>query len=79
MRDDKINDCGFKFSVACKWCVLIEQDKDDLLQFAKVFPAKFLKLPIHQSFSPSPFCAIWYKITVRINNVSFLMLDSIYK
>ena len=29
--DDKVNDCGFKFSVACKWCVLIEEDKDDSL------------------------------------------------
>ena len=49
-RDDKINDCGFKFSVACKWCVLFKEDKDDSLQFAKVFSAKFLKLPIRQSF-----------------------------
>ena len=48
-RDDKINDCGFKFTVECQWHVLIEEDKDNLLQFAKVFPAKFFKLPIHQS------------------------------
>ena len=41
-RDDKINDCGFNLSMACEWCVLIEEDKDNLLQFAKVFPAKFL-------------------------------------
>ena len=43
MCDDEINDCGFKFSVACEWRVLIEEDKDNLLQFAKVFPTKFLK------------------------------------
>ena len=58
-HDDKVNDCGFKFSVACEWCVLFKEDKDDSLQFTKVFPAKFLKLPIHQSFTPPPFCAIW--------------------
>ena len=40
-RDDKINDCGFKFSMAYQWYVLIEGDKDNLLQFAKVFPFKF--------------------------------------
>ena len=45
-RDDKINDCGFKFRVACQWRVLIEEGKDNLLQLAKVFSAKFLKLPI---------------------------------
>ena len=28
--------------MVCQWCVLIEEDKDNLLQFAKVFPAKFL-------------------------------------
>ena len=35
------------------WCasVLFNEDKDDSLQFAKVFPEKFLKLPIRQSFS----------------------------
>ena len=59
-RDDKINNCGFKFSVACKWHVLIEEDKDNSLQFSKVFPTKFLKLPIHQSFPPPPFCTIQY-------------------
>ena len=59
-RDDKINDCGFKFSVACEWHVLIEEDKDNLFQYAKVFPIKFLKLPICQSFTPPPFCAIQY-------------------
>ena len=37
-RDDKVNDCGFKFSMACEWCVLFEEHKDDSLQFAKVFP-----------------------------------------
>ena len=58
-RDDEMNDCGFKFSMACKWRVLIEEDKDNLLQFAKVFPAKFLKLAVHQSFIPPPFCALW--------------------
>ena len=57
-HDDKINDCGFNFSVACEWRVLIEEDKDNTLQFAKVFPTKFLKLSIRQSFSPPQFCAI---------------------
>ena len=37
----KINDCGFKFSMASQQHVLIKEDKDNLLQFAKVFPAKF--------------------------------------
>ena len=40
------------------WHVLIEEDKDNLLQFAKVF--KLLKLPIYQNFPPTPFCAIQY-------------------
>ena len=57
--NDKINDCGFKFSVVCQWHVLIK-DKDNLLQFAKVFPTKFLKLPIRQSFTPALFYAIRY-------------------
>ena len=35
----------FKFSMVCKWHVLIKEDKDDLLQFAKVFPTKFLNSP----------------------------------
>ena len=54
-----INDCGFKFSMACKWHVLIEEDKDNSLQFDKVLFTKFLELPIHKSFSPSLFCTIW--------------------
>ena len=49
-RDDKINDCSFNFSVAHKWHVLIQEDKDNSLQFANVFLAKFLKLPIRQRF-----------------------------
>ena len=31
-RDDKINDCGFKFSVACEWRILIEEDKNTIHQ-----------------------------------------------
>ena len=57
-HDDKVNDCGFKFGVACEWHVLIEEDKDDSLQFTKDFLAKFLKLPICQSFPLPPFCTI---------------------
>ena len=49
--DDKINDCGFKFCVVYTWHVLIEEDKDNSLEFAKVFPTKFLKLLIRQSLS----------------------------
>ena len=49
-HDDKINNCGFKFSMACNWHVLIKENNDNLLKFAKVFPTKFLKLPIRQSF-----------------------------
>ena len=45
-HDGKINNCGFRFSVACEWHVLIEEDKDNSLQFA---PTKFIKLPIPQS------------------------------
>ena len=44
-RDDKINDRGFKFSMACEWLVLIEKDKDDSLQLTnspKFFPATVL-------------------------------------
>ena len=41
-RDDKVNNCGFKFSVAREWHVLFKKDKDDSLQFAKVFPATVL-------------------------------------
>ena len=37
--------------MVCEWCVLIEEDKDNSLQFFKVFPTKFLKLPIRQVFS----------------------------
>ena len=58
--DDKINDCGFNFSVVCEWRVLIEEDKDNSLQFAKVFPIKFLKLLICQSFPLPLFCTIRY-------------------
>ena len=36
-RDDKVNDCGFNINVACEWRVLCKEDKDDSLQFAKVF------------------------------------------
>ena len=57
-HDDKVNDCGFKFSMVCKWHVLIEEDKDDSLQFAKVFPTEFLKLSICQNFPQLPFCTI---------------------
>ena len=49
-HDDKINDCGFNFSMACEWRTLIEEDIDNSLQFAKVFSAKFLNLLIHQFF-----------------------------
>ena len=42
------------------WRVLTEENKDNLLQFAKVFPTKFLKLPIRQSFILPPFCTIRY-------------------
>ena len=59
-HDDKINDCGFKFSMVCQWRVLNEEDQHNLLQFAKVFPTKFLKLLICQSFTPPPFCVIQY-------------------
>ena len=45
-----MNNCGFKFSVACEWCVLIEEDKGNSLEFAKIFLTKFLKLLICQSF-----------------------------
>ena len=40
------------------WHALIEDHKEDSLQFAEVFPAKFLKLAIRQSFPPPLFCAI---------------------
>jgi len=37
----------FIFSVACEWRVLIKQDKDNSLQFAKVFPHQILKVTCH--------------------------------
>ena len=52
-HDDKINNCSFKFSMACNWHVLIKEGNHNLLKFTKVFPAKFLKLPICQSFPPA--------------------------
>ena len=51
------------------WQVLIEDDNDDSLQFAKVFPAKFLKLPIRQSFPPPLFCTIKYITPLVINSL----------
>ena len=62
--DDKINDCGFNLSVAYEQHVLIEENKDNLLQLTKVFPTKFLKLLIRQSFLPLPFCAIRQQVNV---------------
>ena len=55
-----MNNCDFKFSMVSEWHVIIEEDKNNLLQFAKVFPTKFLKLPIRQSFTLPPFCTIIY-------------------
>ena len=66
-RDDKVNDCGFKFSAVCKWHVSFKEDKDDSLQFAKVFPAKFLKLVIRQ-FSHATI--LRYTVYVRVCFIS---------
>ena len=52
-RDDKVNDYGFKFSMVCKWCVLSKEDKDDSLQFDKVFPCQILKVTNSPKFSPA--------------------------
>ena len=52
----KLNDCGFEFSMVCEWCALIKEDKDNSLQFTKIFPTKFLKLPIRQSFPCTILC-----------------------
>ena len=52
---------AFKFSVACTWCVLIKEDKDNSLQFAKVF-LQILKVTNSPKFSPPPFCTIRYYI-----------------
>ena len=41
--------------MAFEWHVLIEEDKDDSLQFAKVFPIKSLKVASLPKFSPPPF------------------------
>ena len=49
-RDDKINDCGFNFSVVCEWRVLIEEDKDNSLQFTKF---QILKATDSPKFSPT--------------------------
>ena len=59
-HDDKVNDCGFKFNMACKWCVLFKEDKDDSLQFAKIFPTKFLVTNL-----PKFFPATILRYTVR--------------
>ena len=57
-RDDKINDCGFNLACRTSGVFSSRKTKGNLLQFAKVFPTKFLKLPIRQSFPPPPFCTI---------------------
>ena len=50
-RDDKINDCGFKFSVACEWHILIEEeDKDAICQS---FPHQILKVNNLLKFYPA--------------------------
>ena len=49
-RDDKINDCGFKFSMACEWCVLIKQDKDT---FHQSLPHQILKVTNSPKFYPT--------------------------
>ena len=49
-HDDKINDCGSKFSIVCEWCILTEEDRDNSLEFAKIFPFKVTDSP---KFSPT--------------------------
>ena len=64
---DKVNYRGFKFSAMCEWCVSFREDKDDSLQFTKVFPTKFLKLVIYQ-FSPAT--VLRYTVYVHVYFVS---------
>ena len=56
---------AFKFSVACECHVLIEKDTDNSLQFTKVFPTKFLKLPICQSFPRHHFALYGMYVLVK--------------
>ena len=50
-RDDKINNCGFKFTVACKWWVLIEEDNKDTIR--QSFPRQILKITNSLKFYPT--------------------------
>ena len=49
-RDDKIKDCGFKFSMACEWHNLIKEDKDAICQS---FPHQILKVTNSPKFHPA--------------------------
>ena len=68
-RDDDINDCGFKFSVACEWRVLIEQDNDT---FRQSFPRQILKVTNSLKFYP----AIVLRYTVSIINQPLVLFEN---
>ena len=53
VHDYKINDCGFKFSVACKWCVLIKEDKDNSLQSQQSLSHQIPKVTNLAKFPPA--------------------------
>ena len=36
----------YKFSLVCKWCVVIKEDKDNSFQFAKNFQLQILKVTV---------------------------------
>ena len=71
------------------WDALIEEDKDNLLQFAKVFPAKFLKLTIRQKVLPRqilkvnnspkfyPATVLHYTVIARVLCYVLLVIDII--
>ena len=66
-RDDKINDCGFKFSVACQWRVLIKEDEDNFIAIRQNSPRQilsyqFAKVLLHHRF-------VLYSMTDKANAV----------
>ena len=48
--DDKINDCGFKFSMVSEWHILFEEDKDTIHQS---FPHQIFKIINSPKFYPA--------------------------
>ena len=59
----------YKFSLVCKWHVVIKEDKDNSFQFAKTFNTKFLKLQIRP-----PLFALYGKLDEQVVALAFLYI-----